>query len=154
MPKVNPWSLKRPDNTFETRTITDEAHPGVEFTLSLRPLSGAELMMATEASEANIVLWVRGDPEKGTPPNRYPCEGEPPIITEGLVRMATMIEQMQKTVQGEPYDPDSFYSFGDLVGLSHVTRGAWLSLALWAQDRLNATSEALQGNEVGAAGTP
>lgn len=146
--KVNPWSLARPTWTPQRKTFTDPAHPGVEFTLTVRPLDGCELMLAVEQAEQQIEMWVKG--KDGQPPLDYPLGGSV-RLSEGLLRSVALIEAQQRQLDRTPLDPENFYDANDLIGIAYNAPAAWNGLAAWAQKYLN-LSESAAGNAAGADG--
>lgn len=144
MAKHNPWALARPDWKAERETFSDPRHPGVEFGLTVRPLDGAELMLAFERADDLCAEWVRG--RNGEAPNAYPLGGGTVKLSEALIRSAVLIEAQQLQPGGEPYTPDEFYDHNDLIGIAVNAPLAWSKLAPWAQSKL-APGEEDSGNE-------
>ena len=144
MPKYNPWALARPVWKPETETFTDPRHPDASFTITVRPLDAPELMLGLERADDLISQWVTG--KNGQPPNAFPLGGGTVKLSASLVRAAVLIEAQQQQPGGEPYTPDEFYDFNDLIGIAANASAAWSRLAPWAQSRLTELEEE-PGNE-------
>src|SRR5579862_8287222 len=90
MAKVDPFRLKRPVRTSETRTLTDPDQPGVEFTFTLRRLDGAEQMVAGEEAQEQIQTWVTGSRDR--PASQFPfVDGQEVQVTEALCLACQML---------------------------------------------------------------
>lgn len=144
MPKQNPWALARPEWKTETRSFTDARHPGVDFTLTVRPLDGCELLLAYEKAEQMIETWLNG---QNVYPN--PMGGAPPKLSERLLQGVCLLELQQQQIDGSPYDPDNYYSADDLIGLAHNAANAWGKISVWSQGLLQKV-DSEPGNGSGA----
>lgn len=146
MAKQNPWALARPAFAPETATFSDPHHPGVEFTLTCRPLDAVSLMLAFEAADKLCEKWITG---KGNAPAlTYPLGGGQVRLSETLLRVAALVDAQQLQPNGEPFTPEEYYNVDDLIGIAYNAPVAWSQLAPWAQSKLNLDADA--GNLPGA----
>jgi len=147
MPKVNPWSL--PVRTWKpaTKSFTDPDVPGVDFTLTVRPLDGCELMLALETADTLIQRYIGS--ETKDPEQDYPFPGV--ALSERLLQGACLIAAQQLQPDGEPYDPENYYNVDDLIGVAARAGKAWGALSSWASGFLDAP-EGPKGNAGSAAG--
>ena len=135
MPKQNPWALARPAWTPETATFTDPRHPGVEFTLTVRPLDGCELMLALERAAELAEEWITGKGD--APANAYPLGGGEVKLSDTMLRSAVLIEAQQLKPDGTPYAAEGHYDWNDLIGIAFNAPAAWSRLGPWAQGLLS-----------------
>lgn len=148
MAKINPWALTRPQPAAVTRTFRDPALPGAEFVLTAHPLDGCEVTLAMEQGEAYVAEWV-GTPQQPAR-NQFPLGDGRVRMSGALCRVAALLEYEQQNAQGEPLDPENYYSFSDLIGIAFNARGAWVEMATWAQQLAYGAPQADEGNLTGA----
>lgn len=145
MPKVDPFSLKRPIPLSATRTFRDSAQPGIELTLGLRALDAPERTFAMEVAEdmAERYLGSRNRPAAMAFPA---IDGRAVLMSRTLCASAATLVAMQTNPGPEAY------TFEDFVAISATMPEAWLAILTFSQeiDCAEAGQEPPGGNASGA----
>lgn len=104
--KVNPFSLKRPNQKTLTKSYTDSTNPDVELSLSFRSLDQAELLLVLEQSEVAIQKYM-GSEEN--PPMAFPPVDHKPVqMSQSLISNAAVLATMETSKQ---YTLEDFIAF-------------------------------------------
>lgn len=145
MPRVNPYSLKRPVRTAIRRVLTDSAHPDQEFEFALRRPDAADLIRAAELSQAMIERYLTGGPNGG--PFPYLVDDQPQPLNERLIDSFCAIAVMQPAAEElgwEPYTPEEIGQF------AFKAPDLWDALNAFVRDVMTSRPEAPDPKASGA----
>ena len=129
--RANPFSLKRPERTQQSREFTDPAQPGFTLTLTLREPNALDLANSASLGQEMIQRYVEGDGESEA--FAYHFDGHHYRLTPGYIHQISPLVVMQPTTEELGYEP---YSFEEMAGFSFAMPHAWVEIMLWARDIL------------------
>lgn len=122
MPKVNVFTLTRPERPVETREFTEA---GQTFTLTFREPDAADLALAAERAQRLVEDYLTGSDIRGPAP--YPHDDVKPsrILFNNV---AVAVECQAPENPGEAYDAEEF-----LLMTARLPQ-TWLQVQGWLQD--------------------
>lgn len=132
MPRIDPYSLPRPERKTETRTFTDD---GVELTLTLREANAGDVARASEVADGLVEDFITGiQGFRGAA--EFPDPDVKPSRTL-FVQCALAAELMVAEERGQAYSAVDFAIFS-----ARLPR-AWAQISIWIGQLL----AQLQGRE-------